>query len=64
MKVKSFQLIIQSKSWYSISVPVKNVNAIIGGKAEFPCDMYPMDDADNVHLVLWYKDIDGKPLYR
>ena len=46
------------------SVPVRNVDAIIGGKAELPCDMYPIDEADNVYLVLWYKDIDGKPLYR
>ena len=49
---------------FHFSVPVKNVDAIIGGKAELPCDMYPIDDADNVYLVLWYKDIDGKPLYR
>ena len=45
-------------------VPVKNVDAIIGGKAELPCDMYPADEIDDVYLVLWYKDIDGKPLYR
>ena len=46
------------------SVPVKNVDAIISGKAELPCDMYPADEIDDVYLVLWYKDIDGKPLYR
>ena len=54
----------KKKLHFIFSVPVKNVDAIIGGKAELPCDMYPADEIDDVYLVLWYKDIDGKPLYR
>ena len=57
---------LDCKHWFFLqfSVPVKNVDAIISGKAELPCDMYPADEIDDVYLVLWYKDIDGKPLYR
>jgi len=44
-------------------VPVKSVEAVIGGKAELPCDIYPSDTVDDVYLVLWYRDIAGKPLY-
>ena len=42
---------------------MKNVDAVIGGKAELPCDIYPSDKLDDVYLVLWYRDVAGKPLY-
>ena len=51
-------------TFFNISVPVRNVDAIIGGKAELPCDIYPSETIDDVYLVLWYRDIAGKPLYR
>ena len=50
--------------FFDFSVPVKSVEAVIGGKAELPCDIYPSDTVDDVYLVLWYRDIAGKPLYR
>ena len=45
----------------SLSVPIFDVDAVIGGKAELPCSIEPADD---VYLVLWYRHEAGKPLYR
>ena len=45
----------------SLSVPIRDVDAVIGGKAELPC---PIEPADDVYLVLWYRREAGKPLYR
>jgi hypothetical protein len=47
-----------------LSVPIKSVDAVVGGNAELPCDIQPSDPNDEVYLVLWYKDLAGKPLYR
>ena len=41
-----------------------DVHAVIGRKAELPCDIDPADPTDDVYLVLWYKHEAGKPLYR
>ena len=46
------------------SVPIKSVDAVVNGNAELPCDIQPADPNDEVYLVLWYKDLAGKPLYR
>jgi hypothetical protein len=46
------------------AVPVFSVDAVIGGRAELPCDVEPADSADEVFLVLWYRREAGKPLYR
>ena len=40
------------------------MDAVVGGNAELPCDIQPSDPNDEVYLVLWYKDLAGKPLYR
>jgi len=37
---------------------------VVGGNAELPCEITPTDPNDEVYLVLWYKDLAGKPLYR
>ena len=37
--------------------------AVKDGKAELPCDINPPDPTDQVYLVLWYRDLAGKPLY-
>ncbi|XP_023326509.1 protein turtle [Eurytemora carolleeae] len=44
-------------------IPVVDVSAVIGGDAELPCDISPPDPGDSVYLVLWYRDLAGKPLY-
>lgn len=44
-------------------VPVKDVEAVLGGAAELPCDILPEDAHDDVYLVLWFKDEATKPMY-
>ena len=46
-----------------VSVPIRDVWAVKDGKAELPCDINPPDPTDQVYLVLWYRDLAGKPLY-
>ena len=46
-----------------ILVPIRDVWAVRDGKAELPCDINPPDPTDQVYLVLWYRDLAGKPLY-
>merc|ERR1719342_303270 len=44
-------------------VPIRDVWAVKDGKAELPCDIAPPDPTDQVYLVLWYRELAGKPLY-
>ena len=46
------------------AVPVRDVRAVLGEKAELPCDILPADPHDDVYLVLWFKDDATKPMYR
>ena len=47
-----------------LPVPVKDVESVLGGSAELPCDILPEDAHDDVYLVLWFKDEATKPMYR
>ena len=49
---------------FILSVPVRNVEAVLGGIAELPCDVTPEDVHDDVYLILWFKDEASKPMYR
>ena len=44
-------------------VPIRDVWAVKGGRAELRCDIEPPDPRDQVYLVLWYRELAGKPLY-
>ena len=44
-------------------VPIRDVSAVNEGRAELPCDIDPPDPSDRVYLVLWYRELAGKPLY-
>ena len=44
-------------------VPIRDVWAVKGGRAELRCDIAPPDPRDQVYLVLWYRELAGKPLY-
>merc|ERR1719342_121802 len=44
-------------------VPIRDVWAVKDGKAELPCDIAPPDPTDQIYLVLWYRELAGKPLY-
>ena len=41
-----------------------NVASIAGMLTNLPCNITPPWKNDHVNLVLWYKDEEGKPLYR
>jgi len=44
-------------------IPIRDVWAVKDGKAELPCDIAPPDPTDQIYLVLWYRELAGKPLY-
>ncbi|KAL0270121.1 UNVERIFIED_CONTAM: hypothetical protein PYX00_007628 [Menopon gallinae] len=39
------------------------VDAILGRSVAMPCDIEPLDRDDRVHMVLWFREKGGKPLY-
>ena len=43
---------------------MRQVEAVLGGSADLPCDILPVDPMDDVYLVLWFKDEATKPMYR
>ena len=45
-------------------VPVRDVESVLGGSADLPCDILPEEAHDDVYLVLWFKDEATKPMYR
>lgn len=45
-------------------MPIRDVEAVLGGVAELPCDILPEDAHDDVYLVLWFKENATKPMYR
>nr|XP_040582154.1 uncharacterized protein LOC121130481 [Lepeophtheirus salmonis] len=44
-------------------VPTKEILGVIDGKAMIPCDLTPPFPSDSPHLILFYKDIYGTPIY-
>nr|XP_033324105.1 nephrin-like [Megalopta genalis]XP_033324106.1 nephrin-like [Megalopta genalis] len=44
------------------SVPLVNVSVVEGAPAELPCDITPPGE-DTLHMVFWFKDEAGVPLY-
>ncbi|XP_053613496.1 hemicentin-1 [Plodia interpunctella] len=44
-------------------VPTSDVQGVLGKKASLPCDIQPLNAEDDVVMVLWFKDLDGEPLY-
>ena len=46
-------------------VPVPStVMGVAGYPASIPCDLTPPGPGDSPHLILWYKNIFGTPIYR
>ncbi|XP_076645161.1 neural cell adhesion molecule 1 [Halictus rubicundus] len=43
-------------------IPVVEISGVLGDKVNLPCDIRSMDN-DKVSMVLWYKGIDGEPIY-
>ena len=46
------------------AVPTVQVEALVGSTTKLPCQMNSTRSSDAVFLVLWYVDLDGKPIYR
>ncbi|XP_076166295.1 kin of IRRE-like protein 1 isoform X4 [Ptiloglossa arizonensis] len=44
------------------SVPLVNISVVEGKPAELPCDITPPGE-DTLHMVFWFKDEAGVPLY-
>ncbi|XP_043581666.1 hemicentin-1-like isoform X3 [Bombus pyrosoma] len=45
-------------------IPMLNVSAVAGFKAQIPCDINPASRSEVVSMVFWYKDErDGEPIY-
>ena len=40
------------------------VIAVVGETARLPCELTPAKRSDSAHLVLWYKELFGTPIYR
>ena len=45
-------------------VESREVVSVVGGKASLPCDLTPPFPSDEPHLILFYKDVYGTPIYR
>lgn len=48
---------------FFFSVPVYNVEAVVGDPVYLPCDISTKDPSDQVVLVLWYREDLGTPIY-
>lgn len=44
------------------SVPLVNISVVEGRPVELPCDITPPGE-DELHMVFWFKDEAGVPLY-
>uniref|UniRef100_T1J7V3 Ig-like domain-containing protein n=1 Tax=Strigamia maritima TaxID=126957 RepID=T1J7V3_STRMM len=40
-----------------------NASAVVKGNVKLPCDITPLTADDQTHLVLWFKDGAGSPIY-
>jgi len=52
-----------TEKMYFLAVPTVQVEALVGHTTKLPCQMNSTRSSD-VFLVLWYVDLDGKPIYR
>ena len=58
-----FSLLISFFSLH-ISVASREVIGVVGGRAEIPCDLTAPFPSDEPHIILFYKDAFGTPIYR
>ena len=40
------------------------MTGVVGGRAKIPCDLTAPFPTDSPHLILFYKDVFGTPIYR
>ena len=49
---------------FCVTVEIREVVSVVGGRASLPCDLTPPFPSDEPHLILFYKDVYGTPIYR
>jgi len=49
---------------FLVTVPVENVDGVLGQRGRLPCDVGPPSRDDKLHMVLWFRDRDSEPIYR
>ena len=49
---------------FLVSVPIIHVEGVKGTKGTLPCDVRVPSKNDKLHMVLWFRDKDGEPIYR
>ena len=52
------------RNFVFISDGRNKVTAVVGETAKLPCELTPAKKSDSAHLVLWYKELFGTPIYR
>lgn len=55
---------ITNLEFFSRAVDTVEVISVVGGRANLPCDLTPPFPSDEPHLILFYKDVYGTPIYR
>ncbi|KAK9306027.1 hypothetical protein QLX08_003098 [Tetragonisca angustula] len=72
--MKGMFLVMSAMAWFVAAevflgdvdepIPMLNVSAVAGFKAQIPCDIDPASKSEVVSMVFWYKDErDGDPIY-
>ena len=62
---KVYKLYGDSKIFFvCFSVASREVLGVVGGRAEIPCDLTAPFPSDEPHIILFYKDAFGTPIYR
>lgn len=47
-----------------LAVPEIEIEAVLGGRAELPLSLLPVQRDDSVHMIFWFRADFGKPIYR
>ncbi|ODM96205.1 hypothetical protein Ocin01_10475 [Orchesella cincta] len=48
---------------FLIAVPVEHVEGVLKSQVKLPCNVSVPTRDDKLHMVLWFRDRDGEPIY-
>ena len=57
-----FSALLVTRAASRVTVP-GSVRGVVGFPVSVPCDLNPPTPGDSPHLILWYKNIFGTPIY-
>ena len=60
---RSLSVLLVTRARSLVTVP-GSVTGVVGFPISVPCDLTPPSPGDSPHLILWYKNIFGTPIYR